>query len=326
MKQLRTTLILLAATTALAPTALAQGKVVLRAADIQPENYPTVIGLKHMAETLKRTSAGRIDLQVFAGGQLGDERSTIEQTKLGVLDLVRVSAAPVAQAYTPMGVYNMPFLFRDSSHMWKVLNGTVGKELLAGLQGAGYVGLGYYDSGSRNFYTTRKPIKTVADLSGMRIRVQQNQVALEMMEALNAKPVPLSAGEVYSSLQTGAIDGAENNYPTFGPSGARHYEVAKHFSLSGHTSIPEVILMSKASWDKLSKADQKLVQDAATASVAVQRKAWNDLSKQSEEAVRKAGVTVTTVDKTAFQKAMQPVYDKYRKDYGDLIERILNVK
>lgn len=304
----------------------AQAKITLRAADIQPENYPTVVGLKAMADYLKKTSNGRIELQVFSGGQLGDERSTIEQTKLGVLDIVRVSSAPIAQAYAPMGVYSLPFLFRDSTHQWKVLNGAVGKELLAGLEGAGFIGLAYYDSGTRSFYTTKKPIRTPADLKGLRIRTQQNEVVLDMMSALQARPVPLSMGEVYSSLQTSAIDGAENNYPSYGPSGARHFEVARYYSLTEHNSVPEVVMMSKVRWDKLSPADQRLIRVAAAQSVAVERKAWNALSAESRAAIQKAGVIITKVDRSAFQKAMAPVYDKYRKVYGTLIERIQDVR
>lgn len=301
-------------------------KVSLRAADIQPENYPTIVGLRAMADFLKKTTNGRIEMQVYSGGQLGDERSTIEQTKLGVIDLVRVSAAPISQTYAPMGVFSMPFLFRDSAHEWNVLNGAIGKELLQGLQSVGYVGLAYYDSGSRSFYTTKKAVKTPADLKDLRIRVQQNPVALDMVAALGAKPVPLSAGEVYSSLQTGAIDGAENNWPTYGPSGMRHFEVAKYMSVTDHSSVPEVVMMSKVRWDKLSPADQRLIQQAAQLSVAAERKAWNALTQQSREAVKKAGVTVTTVNRTAFQRAMQPVYDKYRTTYGSLIQRIQDTR
>jgi len=320
------TALFLTATFLISSAAQAQSKIVLRAADIQPETYPTVVGLKSMAEYLKRVSKGRIELQVFAGGQLGDERSTIEQTKLGVLDMVRTSAAPVAQSYAPMGVFSLPFLFRDSNHLWKVLNGSVGKELLAGLEGSGFVGLAYYDSGSRNFYTSKKPVRTVADLKGLRIRAQQNQVTLDMMEALGAKPVPLALGEVYSGLQTNAIDGAENNFPSYGPSGVRHYEVAKYYSLTGHTSVPEVVLMSKSRWDKLSRSDQLLIRQAALASVPVQVKAWNKLTNDSRAAVKKAGVTVVNVNRPEFQKAVQPVYDKYKSQFGTLVQRILNVK
>lgn len=310
----------------LSSIAAAQQKIVLKAADIQPENYPTVAGLKYMSDYLKRATNGRIELQVFAGGQLGDERSTIEQTKLGVIDLVRVSSAPVAQFYAPVGVYNMPFLFRDSSHMWKVLNGEVGKEILSGLNSAGFIGLAYYDSGTRNFYTTKKAIKTVADMKGLRIRTQQNQVVLDMMEALGAKPVPMAIGEVYSALQTGAIDGAENNFPSYGASGFRHFEVARNYSMTAHSAVPELVLMSKTSWDRLSKSDQMYIQKAAQASVEVQKKAWKALSDQSKKQVQKDGAKVISVNVSEFQKAMSGVYTKYKKDYGTLIERILDVK
>lgn len=314
------------AVVALLGMGMAQQKRVLRVADVQPENYPTVLGLKNIAETLKRSSGGRIELQVYPAGQLGDERSVIEQVKLGVIDMARVSASPMSQFNAKFGVLSMPFIFRDSVHMWKTLQGPIGRELLDGLQASGFIGLGYYDSGSRNFYTNKKPVRTVADLKDLRIRTQQSQVVLDMMEALGAKPVPMAFGEVYSALQTGAIDGAENNWPSYGPAGVRHYEVAKFFTLSGHSRVPEVIIFSKAVWDKLTPSDRLQIQQATTASIPVQVNAWNALEAQSRDAVLKAGAQVIRVNVREFQQAVQPVYKKYEKDFGDLIDRILKVQ
>ena len=206
-------------------------EITLRAADNQPEDYPTVVGLRAMADYLSENSDGRIQMEVFAGGQLGDERSTIEQTQLGVIDIVRTSTSPVGEFYAPMGVYSLPYIFRSEDHFVNVLQGEVGEELLAGLEEADLIGLAYYDSGSRNFYTTDTPIRSVEDLQGLRIRTQQSQVVLDMMELLGAEPVPMAFGEVYSSLQTGVIDGAENNFPSYGPFGVRHYEVAPYYTL-----------------------------------------------------------------------------------------------
>jgi len=310
---------------ALAAGAFAQ-QIVLRAADNQPPTYPTVQGLLHMAAYLEAASGGRITMEVFPGGQLGDERSTIEQVQLGVIDVVRTSTSPVGEFYAPMGVYSLPYIFRDEAHMWKVVMGPIGRELLDGLRAADMVGLAYYDSGSRNFYTTTTPIRGVADLQGLRIRTQQSQVVLDMMQALGADPVPLSFGEVYSALQTGVIDGAENNYPSYGPDGVRHYEVAPYFTEDAHARVPEIVMISAATWDRLSPEDQALVREAALASVPVQAALWDALSDASKAAVQAAGSEIITVDPAEFQAAMGPVYEKYGAQYGDLLQRILDTE
>lgn len=301
-------------------------EITLRAADNQPEDYPTVVGLRAMADYLNENSSGRIQMEVFAGGQLGDERSTIEQAQLGVIDIVRTSTSPVGEFYTPMGVYSLPYIFRDEEHFVNVLQGEVGEELLAGLEQADLVGLAYYDSGSRNFYTTDTPIRSVEDLQGLRIRTQQSQVVLDMMELLGAEPVPMAFGEVYSSLQTGVIDGAENNFPSYGPFGVRHYEVAPYYTLDGHARVPEVVMISKSTWDRLSPEDQQLVREAAQASVPVEFQAWVDLVEESRQAVVEAGSEIIEVDTQPFQEAVQPLYDQYGPEYGDLLQRILDTQ
>lgn len=309
---------------ALVSSAMAQD-IVLRAADNQPEDYPTVQGLMFMADYIENATDGRIVMEVFPGGQLGDERSTIEQVQLGVIDVVRTSTSPVGEFYEPIGVFSLPYIFRGESHMWKVVNGAIGRELLDGLQDSDLVGLTYYDSGSRNFYTTETPIRSVADLEGLRIRTQQSQVVLDMMEALGAEPVPLAFAEVYSSLQTGVIDGAENNFPSYGPSGVRHYEVAPYFTLDGHARVPEVVMVSKATWDGLSAEDQAVIREAALASTTVQAALWDDLSGESRAAVVEAGSEIINVDPSEFQAAMTPLYEKYGPAFGDLVDRILAV-
>lgn len=325
MRRITTVLLLTAAL--LMGVASAQ-QITLRAADNQPEDYPTVQGLKFMASYLDAATDGRIKMDVFSGGQLGDERSTIEQVQLGVIDIVRTSTSPVGEFYAPMGVYSLPYIFRDEVHMWKVVMGPIGRELLDGLKQADLVGLAYYDSGSRNFYTTAAagPIKSVADLKGKRFRTQQSEVVLDMMQALGAEPVPMAFAEVYSALQTGVIDGAENNFPSYGPFGVRHYEVAPNFTLDGHARVPEVVMISKSTWDKLAPADQELVREAALASIPVQAALWDDLSNKSRDAVIEAGSHIYTVDTTEFQNAMKPVYDKFGASYGDLVQRIIDTK
>lgn len=301
-------------------------EITLRAADNQPEDYPTVVGLRAMADYLSENSDGRIEMEIFAGGQLGDERSTIEQAQLGVIDIVRTSTSPVGEFYAPMGVFSLPYIFRDQAHFEAVLQGDVGEELLAGLEAADLVGLAYYDSGSRNFYTTETPIRSVDDLSGLRIRTQESQVVLDMMAVLGAEPVPMSFGEVYSSLQTGVIDGAENNFPSYGPSGVRHYEVAPYYTLDGHARVPEVLMISKSSLDRLSPEDQTLVREAAQASVPVELEAWAALVEESRQAVLEAGSEIIDVDTQPFQDAVQPLYEQYGAEYGDLLQRILDTQ
>ncbi len=323
MKQIR--IAAFALVFALASSAFAQD-LVLRAADNQPEDYPTVQGLMFMADYIENATDGRIVMEVFPGGQLGDERSTIEQVQLGVIDVVRTSTSPVGEFYEPIGVFSLPYIFRGETHMWKVVNGAIGRELLDGLQESDLVGLAYYDSGSRNFYTTDVPIRSVADLEGLRIRTQQSQVVLDMMEALGAEPVPLAFAEVYSSLQTGVIDGAENNFPSYGPSGVRHYEVAPYFTLDGHARVPEIVMISKSTWDMLSAEDQAIVREAALASTTVQAALWDDLSGESRAAVVEAGSEIINVDPSEFQAAMTPLYEKYGPAFGDLVDRILAVE
>jgi tripartite ATP-independent transporter DctP family solute receptor len=311
---------------ALLLTAAVAQEITLRAADNQPEDYPTVQGLYFMADYIEAATDGRIVMEVFPGGQLGDERSTIEQVQLGVIDIVRTSTSPVGEFYEPMGVYSLPYIFRSETHMWKVVNGPIGRELLDGLMESDLVGLAYYDSGSRNFYTTDTPIREAADLEGLRMRTQQSQVVLDMMEALGAEPVPMAFEEVYSSLQTGVIDGAENNFPSYGPFGVRHYEVAPYFTLDGHARVPEVVMISQSTWDGLSAEDQNIVREAALASVPVQAALWDDLSGESREAVVEAGSEIISVDTSEFQAAMDPLYEEYGAAFGDLVDRILAVE
>lgn len=323
LKHLRITTFVLIAT--LLGGVLAQ-EITLRAADNQPDGYPTVEGLKFMADYVENATDGRIVIEVFSGGQLGDERSTIEQTQLGVIDFVRTSTSPVSEFYPPMGVYSLPFIFRNETHMWKVVQGPIGRELLDGLQETGLVGLAYYDSGSRNFYTSETPIRSVSDLEGLRIRTQQAQVVLDMMEVLGAEPVPMAFEEVYSGLQTGAIDGAENNFPSYGPDGVRHYEVAPYFTLNQHARVPEVVMMSQDTWESLNDEDRALIREAALASVPVQAALWRDLVEESRQAVIEAGSEIIEVDVQEFQAAMDPLYEEYGPQFGDLLERILETE
>jgi tripartite ATP-independent transporter DctP family solute receptor len=312
---------------AMSTTLAAQAQEIsLRSADIHPDGYPTVEAVKFMGQLISERTNGRIKVQVMPSAVLGSEKDTIEQTRFGVIDLNRVNAAPFNNLVKETVVLGMPFLFRSTEHMHKTVDGPIGDEILAAFEPHGLIGLTYYDSGARSFYTTKKPIQKLADLKGMKIRVQQSDLWIAMMQAFGANPTPMPMGEVYSSLETGVVDGAENNWPSY--ESARHFEVAKNYTLTEHSLNPEILVMSKISWDKLKPEDQKIVRQAAKESTVKMRELWTAREKTSEEKVRAAGVNVIKVDKSEFSAAMKPVYDKFVTDekLKGLLERIQAVK
>jgi tripartite ATP-independent transporter DctP family solute receptor len=301
-----------------------QQPIVLRLAENQPADYPTTIGDYKFAELVKQRTNGRITIEVYHSKQLGEEKAVIEQVQFGAIDFARVSLSPMATFYKPLDALQMPYLYRDADHMWKVLNGAIGDELLNGVKSANFVGLCFYDSGSRSFYT-KTPVNKPADLKGLKIRVQESALMVGLVESFGAVANPMPFGEVYSALQTGVIDGAENNWPSYDSTG--HYEVAKYYILDAHTRVPEIVVASKITFDKLSPEDQKIILQAAKDSVATQRKAWEDKEKASEEKVRAAGNFITEVpDNSAFQAAVQPMYDKLSAELKAIVEKIRAVK
>jgi tripartite ATP-independent transporter DctP family solute receptor len=323
MKTLRTTMAALLASAALTGAAYAECEITLRSSDTHPDGYPTVAAVQTMGDLLKERSNGRICIEVFHSAQLGEEKDTIEQTKFGVIDMNRVSMGPFNNIIEETKVVSLPFIFRGTDHMHRVMDGPVGDEILAAFEPHGFIGLAYYDGGSRSFYNREKPITSVEDLAGMKIRVMQSDVFVDMMTALGANATPMPYGEVYSAIQTGVIDGAENNWPSFESSG--HYEVAGYYTLNEHLIVPEALVMSKISWDKLSPEDQALIRQAAKDSIPVNRELWAAREKLSEEKVRAAGVQIIdNIDKTAFIEAMVPVYQKHANTpkLQDLVTRI----
>ena len=306
----------------LARRASAQETLVLRSADIHPDGYPTVEAVKYMGDVLAKNTSGRIKIEVFNARQLGEEKDTIEQTQFGVIDMNRVNLAPFNNLVPETIVPALPFVFRSIDHMHQVMDGPIGDEILTAFLPHDLVGLCYYDSGARSFYTVDKPIHGIDDMQGQKIRVQQSDMWLSMLQALKANPTPMSYGEVYSALQTGVIDGAENNWPSFESS--KHYEVAKHYTLTEHSMSPEVLVMSKATWEKLAPEDQQAVKAAAKESVGKMRELWVAQEKKSQATVRDAGVEVLTVDKQPFMDAMAPVYAQFAGDakLKDLVARI----
>lgn len=296
-----------------------------RLADDQPANYPTVTGDKEFAKLVSERTNGRIQIKVYPNAQLGDEKSVLEQVQLGAIDFIRVNSSPLANYSKKIGVLNLPYLFKDSTQEWNVLNGKIGQELLDSLSGAKLVGLTYYDSGTRNFYNTKHPVSKPSDLKGLKIRVQQSNIMVDLVNTLGGSATPLPYGEVYNALQTGVIDGAENNWPSY--YSTNHYKVAKYFTEDHHTMNPEVVAMSQKKWNELSKSDQQIIKQAAVDSQKVQRAAWKALQDKAKAAVKANGNTVTQVtDIAAWQKAVQPLYDKYGNQYKDLISQIKAVK
>ena len=297
--------------------------IVLRSSDTHPDGYPTVEAVKYLGELVKERSNGRIEIEVFHSAQLGQEKDTIEQTQFGVIDMNRVSLGPFNNIIEETQVPSLPYIFRSVDHMHKVMDGEIGQEILDAFSDHDLVGLVFYDAGSRSFYNRQKPVESMADLSGMKFRVMQSDLFVDMVNALGANATPMPYGEVYSSIQTGVIDGAENNWPSFESAG--HYEVACYFTLDEHRIVPEVLVMSKKSWDKLSAEDQELIRQAAKDSVPHMRKLWAEREAASEAKIREAGVQIVSdIDKTPFIEAMKPVYEKYvtSDKLKDLVARI----
>ena len=307
MNKLLITTLLTSAALATAPGAC---ETTLRSSDTHPDGYPTVVAVQEMGKMLEERTDGRLCIEVFHSAQLGEEKDTIEQTQFGVIDMNRVSMGPFNNIIEETQVPSLPYIFRSVDHMHKVMDGPIGQQILDAFSDHDLVGLAFYDGGSRSFYNSQKPITSMEDLAGMKFRVMQSDMFVDMVGALGANATPMPYGEVYSGIQTGVIDGAENNWPSYDSSG--HFEVAKYYTQDEHLIVPEVLVMSKSSWDKLSAEDQELVRQAAKDSVPVMRELWAAREKESEARVREAGVEVITdIDKTPFIEAMAPVYEKY---------------
>lgn len=298
----------------------------LRMADNQPEGYPTVLGDREFAKQLEEKTNGRIKVEVYIGGQLGDENSTTEQVQFGAIDAIRTSCSQLAQFNNLMGAVAQPYLFKDKDQMFRALEGDAGKKLIDSLESdSKMVGLAWLDAGSRNFYNTKKDVKTPDDLKGLKIRVQESKPMLDLVQALGASPTPMAYGDVYSALQTGVIDGAENNWPSY--LSTNHYEVATHITVDEHTRVPELMVMSKMTWDKISTDDQELVVEAAKAGAEVEKTEWLKQEKEAEDKIAAAGkVTITKLDdKQAFQDKVKSLYDQH-PEWKEITDLIINTK
>ncbi|HEX8165373.1 MAG TPA: TRAP transporter substrate-binding protein [Beijerinckiaceae bacterium] len=294
-----------------------------RAADIQSEDYPTVQALMYMDKLLQERTGGRHRLQIFHSRQLGEEKETIEQTRAGAIDLNRINIAPIASFAPQANVLVLPFLFRSVDHLHHVLDGPVGEEILKSFEGGGFVGLAFYDSGARSIYNSVRPIRRLADLKGLRIRIQQSDLMTDMFRALGVEPIPLPYGQVMTGLTTQLIDGAENNWPSFVTTG--HYRAAPYYSLTQHTMAPEVLVMSEKAWTGLSPEDQAIFRQAAKDSGAFMRDQWRLWEERSRREAQLGGVTVVEdVDRKAFESAMSGIYDRMLTDpkIKSLVDRI----
>ncbi len=308
--------------------AWAQAKMVLKASDVHPEGYPTVAAVESLGEKLSKATGGRLSVQMYASMQLGGEKEAIEQAQIGAIAFARVSVGVMGPVVDDLNVLNLPFLFRDTKHAQTVLDGAIGQELLDKVTNhptAGLVGLCWMDAGARSMYDTKRPMKDIGDLKGLKVRVMGNPMFVEMMNALGGNGVAMGYDQVFTALQTGVVDGAENNPPSFVFD--NHYQVAKYYTLTEHLIVPEMVVFSKATWNKLSKEDQALLVKFGKEAQAEERVLWNVYQQQALDKMKAAGIVVETIaDKKPFQDAVKPVWDKYGPKYAEMIKRIQAVQ
>ena len=289
--------------------------------NIHPEGYPNTVAMDKFAELLDQKSGGKMQLKMYHAGTLGSQPDAIEQLRLGGLEIANFSLGPIGQVVPEANVVSLPFIFKDTDHVWRVLDGKAGDMIKEGLAKKGIIALAWYDAGARSFYNSKKPIATPADVVGMKIRVMNNDLYSGMIKELGGNPTPMAYSEVYQSLKTGVVDGAENNWPSYDSAG--HFEVAKYYSLSQHLIIPEIVAINKAVYESLSPEDQKILKEAAEESAVLQHQLWKEKSEASEKKVVAAGSEVNAIpDKSAFQAAMKPVYDKFLADNPNLKELV----
>ena len=294
----------------LASSSLAAPALVLRTAETHPANYPTALALAYMGQQLSDWTDNNITLKLYAGGQLGEEKDTLEITIFGGIDLNRINMAPLNSVVPETIILGLPFLFRSKNHMRAVVDSKIGDEILASLEPHGLIGLAFYDSGARSFYNNRRPIHAPADLRGLKIRVQNSALAVAMVEALGANPTPMGFGQVYESLLLGTIDGSENNWPSYESTG--HFEAAPYYTLSRHTMMPEVLVMSKHRWDRLTTEHQVLIRRAAKTSVAYMREQWDKrVATSRAKVLASSAQVIENPHLMPFVKAMQPVYTRF---------------
>lgn len=290
----------------------------------QPRNDVTVVKLAHaldihhpvhqaieyMAERAVLHSKGQLRVDIYPGGQLGNERELMELLQIGSLGMTKVSSSPMESFVPAMQIFSIPYVFRDNDHFWQVLNSEIGQTLLLAGEHVRLRGLGYYDAGSRSFYTVNKPIRTPADLAGVKVRVQPSPTSIKMVRSMGGSATPVSWGELYTALQQGVVDGAENNPPSFYSS--HHYEVARYYTLNEHTMVPDILIVSQHVWQNLDPQQQAWLQLAVDESVVYQRELWKAASEEALRIVSEAGVEIIVPDKAPFMELVRPMQEALR--------------
>ena len=291
--------------------------------NVHVEGYPTARGLRFFADAVAADDrlAGRVTIDMQLGGVLGNEKELLEKLRFGGVQMACVSAAPLTEFSGRIGVLTLPYLFADGEEMWRALQAPVGRELLASVEDAGFVGLAWYDAGARSFYNRRRPVRALEDLAGLKIRVQKSEMMRQMVEALGASPVSIGFKDVYTNLVTGNIDGAENNLPSY--TSERHFEAAKHYAYDRHSMIPDLLLVNEASWRALGADERAALRAAAEASTAAQRAYWGEYEAAALDGLEAAGVELTEIaDLEPFRRAVEPLYERHRQRYGELVRRL----
>ncbi|MBD8731200.1 TRAP transporter substrate-binding protein [Pseudomonas sp. CFBP 13710] len=322
------TLLVAALPLAFCLSGLAQAEIKIKFAEVHPAGYPPVVAEQAMGKKLEEQSKGEISFKMFAGGVLGSEKEVVEQVQSNAVQMTRVSLGIVGPVVPDVNVFNLPFIFRDQAHMRSIIDGEIGQEILDKITNSEFnlVALGWMDGGTRNLYS-KKPVRQISDLKGMKIRVQGNPVFIDTINQMGGNGIAMATGEIFSALQTGVIDGAENNPPTMLEH--NHYQNAKFYTLTEHLILPEPIVMSKITWNKLNPEQQALVKKLSREAQMEERVLWDKKSSEAEAKLKAGGVefiTLTPEQKKAFYDATQPVRDKYGAPYKELITRIEAVK
>lgn len=300
-------------------------KKTIRLAHALSTNHPVHIGMERMAKLVDEKSDGQVEIVIFPSQQLGSERETLELLQIGSIGMTKVSSAALENFVPELRVYSLPYLFKNDEHVLEVLNGEIGRDLLLAGEDYWLRGLTYYDAGYRSFYTVDEPVESPEDLQGQKIRVMESQMSVSMVRELGGSPTPISWGELYTALQQGVVDGAENNPPSFLAS--RHYEVAKYYSLDEHLMLPDLLLISTLQWNNLTEQEQQWVQEAADSSATYQRQVWAEAEDEAMKTVQEAGVEVFYPDKQPFIEMTESIYDSYKEsepEFYDLIQQIID--
>lgn len=296
----------------------------IKSSDVHPMGYPTTDAIEYMGNLLSEWTNGRITIKIFHSMQLGGEKEALEQVQLGALEMTRVSVGIVGPIVGEFNAFNLPYFFRSRQHMFNVVDGEIGQELLLKLQDGGLIGLGYMDAGSRSFYNKMHPVKTIEDLKGLKLRVMQNDIFVEMVNALGGNGLPIAYNELIPAMQTGVVDGAENNPPSY--ESGKHYEIAGYYTLTEHLMVPEIFVFSKKVWDTLSPVDQLLIRNASVLAAHKERELWAAREQASLDALKTQGIEVITdIDKGPFIEATAAVREKFGSDFADLIDRASQV-